>query len=119
MWLDHIFLIKPPFPYYLGCQPTRIWGFIRHGTRRPSKAIMRRILKLQEIRDQIVNKNYGNLCIDDIEKLRKWSINDYGENEGSFLVNEGFDEMVDLAERMQHRLPNLLLDSYDNSTYKV
>lgn len=95
-----------------------MWTFIRHGTRTPSRKIIGAIKRLVQIRDEIL-RDGGTMCAKDMERLRQWSTSEYKEGEGSNLVAEGFDELVDLGERMQHRFPYLLPDHYDNATYKV
>lgn len=71
---------------------------------------------LYSFKDQILRK--GNLCDNDKDAFRDWESH-LSEDEEKNLVQEGEDELIDLAERFQKRFPDLLAEVYDNSTYKV
>lgn len=71
---------------------------------------------LYRFKDQIIQK--GLFCSDDKERFKSWK-SYLSEDEEKNLVAEGEDELTDMAERFQKRFPDLLLDQYDNSTYKV
>ncbi|XP_059618260.1 multiple inositol polyphosphate phosphatase 1 [Phlebotomus argentipes] len=98
------------------CFPTRAWGIFRHGTRNPSrKQIFRIKTTLTQYRDIILEK--GEFCDRDLERFRTWNFQ-LDDDEQKFLVPEGEDELIELAERIQNRFPDLFFDQYDNSTYK-
>ncbi|GAB0096331.1 multiple inositol polyphosphate phosphatase 1 [Sergentomyia squamirostris] len=99
-----------------GCSPIRAWGIFRHGTRNPSKKQIRQMkTTLTEYRDVIVKR--GKFCEEDLERFRSWNVQ-VDEEEQKFLVPEGELELIELAERLQRRFPDLMFDQYDNFTYK-
>ncbi|XP_067638914.1 multiple inositol polyphosphate phosphatase 1 [Eurosta solidaginis] len=102
---------------YPGCQPTRIWSVIRHGTRNPSKEhIEGAKVKLLRLKENILLNPLTNLCLDELTRLRLWHFNVSSEEE-KYLTPEGVDELIELAERMQKRFPYLLPDQYDPNLY--
>uniref|UniRef100_A0A1A9WAX3 Multiple inositol polyphosphate phosphatase 1 n=1 Tax=Glossina brevipalpis TaxID=37001 RepID=A0A1A9WAX3_9MUSC len=102
---------------YKGCQPTRIWCIIRHGTRYPSKGVIERAKNtLRSLKKHILSNSKVNLCSKHIEILKDWHFN-VGTEEEKFLVAEGEDELIELAERLQNRFPRLLPINYDPSIY--
>lgn len=104
---------------YANCQPQRIWGIIRHGSRNPGKKLICKINNdLVNLQNSIVKNGNSKLCIMDLDRIKLWSPI-FVDGEEKYLVSEGEDEMIELAERMQHRFPSLFPDQYDNSTYKV
>ncbi|KAM8719677.1 hypothetical protein ACLKA7_005841 [Drosophila subpalustris] len=101
-------------PIYNGCHPTRIWSIIRHGTRNPSKSVILHAQKrLVELQAQLLQQSQPNLCPDDLRQLRRWSWEHIEPDDEKFLVAEGEDELIELAERMQLRFPQLLPDLYN------
>lgn len=97
----------------IGCRPSRLWAIIRHGTRNPSKKVIKQAKsKLTALKDEILTKNGAGLCPQYLERLSMWKFN-VTPDEEKFLVAEGEDELIELAERMQNRFPTLLRDVYD------
>lgn len=74
--------------------------------------------RLIEIRDQIVESHSSKICFNDLLNLRAWNP-EVDPKEAKFLVMEGEDELLELAERFQNRFPSLLSDVYHNSSYRV
>ncbi|XP_054727026.1 multiple inositol polyphosphate phosphatase 1-like isoform X2 [Anastrepha obliqua] len=102
---------------YSGCRATRIWAIIRHGTRNPSKEhIEEAKLKLVRLKEQILKNAQTKLCPEELIRLRNWQFNVSSEEE-KYLTAEGEDELVELAERMQNRFPDLLFDQYHPDFY--
>lgn len=106
--------------FFAGCEPTRIWMVVRHGTRYPG---VKKIKKMQSVlvnlRDEIIlNANNGSLCSDEIEAFKNWQLTAHISDDKN-LAHEGEDEMIDLAERMQQRFSNLFPEEYSNLTYQV
>lgn len=100
-----------------GCSPLRIWSVIRHGTRNPSKKVIENIkTQLTSLRDNILSQKDNDLCSKHLESLRKWNFTVPPEEE-KYLVAEGEDELIELAERLQNRFPNLLPDIYNPKHY--
>ncbi|XP_073834052.1 multiple inositol polyphosphate phosphatase 2 [Musca autumnalis] len=100
-----------------GCRPSRLWSIIRHGTRNPSKKIIKQAkIKLTALKEELLTKGDAELCPKFFEHLKVWSFNVSTEEE-KYLVAEGEDELIELAERMQNRFPTLLADEYDPQTF--
>lgn len=113
-----LFSFRPRFAIQ-GCHPTRIWSIIRHGTRNPSESVILQAQnRLAEIKELILEQSNPNLCSEDLKKLRRWSWKHLNASEDEkLLVSEGEDELIELAERMQHRFPSLLPDLYSPELY--
>lgn len=103
-----------------GCLPHKIWMVIRHGTRNPSAAFIERMKdRLPEIRNLILENNPEPtqfLRYTDLYAFQKWKIKLRTSDEKR-LTHEGEDEMLQLAERMQARFPNILRPIYSNTSY--
>lgn len=95
---------------------------IRHGTRNPGAKMIRKMReRLPELKEEILenHKNdIGNICKGDLKYLYGW-LPHVEEIHEKHLTYEGEDEMVELAERFQKRFPNILPETYSNSSYKV
>ncbi|XP_016976716.1 multiple inositol polyphosphate phosphatase 1 [Drosophila rhopaloa] len=106
-------------PQYAGCHPTRIWSIIRHGTRNPSESVILKAQnRLSEIKKLILDQPKPPICSAELKKLRHWSWNHLNATEDEkLLVAEGEDELIELAERMQHRFPDLLPELYSPEWY--
>ncbi|XP_017064132.1 multiple inositol polyphosphate phosphatase 1 [Drosophila eugracilis] len=106
-------------PQFAGCHPTRIWSIIRHGTRNPSESVILQAQnRLSEIKKLILDQPNSPICFAEQNKLRQWSWNHLNATEDEkLLVAEGEDELIELAERMQRRFPDLLPDLYSPEWY--
>lgn len=56
------------------------------------------------------------MCQKELDKLKPWYFKASAEHE-KFLVPEGEDELIELAERMQKRFPGLLTEEYSSNHY--
>ncbi|KAK9720668.1 Histidine phosphatase superfamily (branch 2) [Popillia japonica] len=123
-----------------GCAK-KIWMLVRHGTRNPNVLQIQKmqgylpILKdiilernsnlsqgyLPILKDIILERNSNlsssKLQKSDIELFENWypKVN---EKDSKKLTIEGEHEMLELAERMQARFPDLLPPVYSNTSYK-
>lgn len=103
-----------------GCQATRIWTVVRHGSRNPNRKTIKMIPTIMRIRDEIVENQQTRqtMCDHDLDLFRQWD-SPLSEDAQKDLVMEGIDELIELAERMQNRFPNVLSDIFSNATYRV
>ncbi|EDW52981.1 multiple inositol polyphosphate phosphatase 1 [Drosophila sechellia] len=106
-------------PKYAGCHPTRIWSIIRHGTRNPSESVILQAQnRLSEIKKRILDQTTPPICTAELKKLRQWHWMHLNATEDEkLLVAEGEDELIELAERMQRRFPDLLPELYNPEWY--
>ena len=77
------------------------------------------IERLPEIRNLILENNPDSsevLRNSDLYAFQKWKTKLLASEEKK-LTHEGEDEMIELAERMQSRFPNLLSSAYSNTSY--
>ncbi|XP_053988500.1 multiple inositol polyphosphate phosphatase 1 [Hylaeus volcanicus] len=106
---------------YKRCVPKKIWLVLRHGTRFPgSKFITPMIEKLPELQKIILDnyqRNKTSLFAEDAALLAGWKVT-LTEDNIMKLVEEGENEMIDLAERYQSRFPTIMPEEYDNQTYR-
>ncbi|KAJ8679356.1 hypothetical protein QAD02_015143 [Eretmocerus hayati] len=106
---------------YPGCTEKKIWMMVRHGTRNPGRKFVEPMTKhLPEIQSKIIENfeiGNGHLSSIVVEKLRKWKIS-LKEDDAMKLVDEGENELIDLAERMQARFPTILKEDYDEKSFK-
>ncbi|XP_039496825.1 multiple inositol polyphosphate phosphatase 1 [Drosophila santomea] len=106
-------------PKYAGCHPTRIWSIIRHGTRNPSESVILQAQnRLSEIKNRILDQPNPPICTAELRKLRQWHWMHLNATEDEkLLVAEGEDELIELAERMQKRFPDILPELYNPEWY--
>ncbi|XP_037726994.1 multiple inositol polyphosphate phosphatase 1 [Drosophila subpulchrella] len=106
-------------PKFAGCHPTRIWYIIRHGTRNPSEAVILQAQnRLSEIKKSILDQPKPPICSAELKRLRQWSWKHLNATEDEkLLVAEGEDELIELAERMQKRFPDLFPELYSPEWY--
>lgn len=120
-----------------------MWLFSRHGTRYPrndpepggedfrqtdGNTIQGREMELDALtqqmpilRDAVVQNHEsgrGELCADDVQNLRYWTIDIPPELEEK-LAPAGEEEMHDIGDRYTARLPGLLDRSYRDTDYTV
>lgn len=62
---------------------------------------------------RLLEQKHSNLCPEDRKQLRRWSWQHLEEDDEKLLVAEGEDELIELAERMQLRFPDLMPDLYN------
>ncbi|XP_069365747.1 multiple inositol polyphosphate phosphatase 1-like isoform X3 [Maniola hyperantus] len=102
------------------CKDTKIWMVLRHGTRLPSaKDIVRMNTTLKDLRMDIIlhnRKGKGTLNYEQLHWFENWD-SDIPLGQEKYLVLEGQDEMILIAERMQKRFPNAIQNKYNNSTF--
>lgn len=102
------------------CIPHKLWMVVRHGTRNPSAAFIEKMNdRLPEIQNLILNNNpepTQHLRHSDLYAFQKWRTKLRTSDEKK-LTHEGEDEMLELAERMQARFPNILRPVYSNTSY--
>lgn len=108
-------------PNFKDCKPLKFWSMIRHGTRNPSEKIIKQMnARLPVLRDLIIKihtEGRGDLCDNEIRQLLKWTPQLKEEDEKK-LTHEGEDELLELGERFQKRFPELLPETYSNSSFK-
>lgn len=124
-----------------GCEAVQMWLFSRHGTRYPRNDpepggedfrqtadgnIQSREMELDALtqqmpilRDAVVQNHEsgrGELCAEDVQNLRGWTIDIPPELEEK-LAPAGEEEMHDIGDRYTARLPGLLDRSYKDGDY--
>lgn len=109
------------------CTPSKFWLLSRHGTRNPSANTIRQIRELTQIRNEIL-LNYGDrntqpatgkLCDEDLELLRNWHLDaNVTEDKSNALVEQGWDDLRQLAIRYQLAFPNLLENIYSSQKFQ-
>ncbi|XP_019875531.1 multiple inositol polyphosphate phosphatase 1 [Aethina tumida] len=105
---------------YEGCTPVKAWMIVRHGTRNPSISFIEQYNnRLPQVRDLILEnaKPDGNLHERDLDLFRNWKSR-VDEEDDKKLRQEGEEEMMLLAERMQSRFPEVFDHIYSNTSYK-
>ncbi|XP_069691313.1 multiple inositol polyphosphate phosphatase 1-like [Periplaneta americana] len=104
------------------CKPLQLWLLSRHGTRYPDEGTISRMWTLPELLDQIASNHYilkmGNLCVQDLENLRKWTPQAVSTVAMS-LTSQGYKDMYKMAQRFKIRFPSLLNKSYHPDLFEV
>lgn len=100
-----------------------MWSIIRHGTRNPSKKIIAQANEsLGSLKERIVEANLdaanSPLCPSLVQRLKYWHFNVDPKDE-KILMTEGEDELIELAERMQNRFPELFIETFKPKLYNV
>uniref|UniRef100_A0A1A9URP2 Multiple inositol polyphosphate phosphatase 1 n=1 Tax=Glossina austeni TaxID=7395 RepID=A0A1A9URP2_GLOAU len=108
------------------CLPQKIWIFHRHGTRLPSRSIIEKASRLEELRDAIV-KNYrvlrtapstNALCQEDLIALQMWKWNNsITPDMEEYLTSQGYEDLRGTARHYQKLYPSVLLKEYNNTYY--
>lgn len=96
--------------------------YSRHGTRLPSSSDTQRMNVIHEsLRNRvIVNYEAGRtqLCQQDFENIRAWSINpNVTADRNSELVEAGWNELRGLGARFHAAFPSILPSSYNQSLF--
>lgn len=96
--------------------------YSRHGSRLPGSSDTSRMLAINESLKSRVVENYEagrtQLCRQDFENIQEWTMNPnvtVGRN--SELVQTGWDELRNLAQRFQTAFPTILPASYNRSLF--
>ncbi|VVC33249.1 Histidine phosphatase superfamily,Histidine phosphatase superfamily, clade-2 [Cinara cedri] len=101
-----------------GCNASKIWLVVRHGTRTPGKEshefLKKRILEIHQDFINNLVEHEGNLC--NADEIKSWSFNKK-MNSPKWLTEEGEDELFTIAERMKLRFPQLLNKTFENTNY--
>ncbi|XP_047988558.1 multiple inositol polyphosphate phosphatase 1-like isoform X2 [Leguminivora glycinivorella] len=109
---------KIKFP---GCESTKMWMVIRHGSRLPSdEDIVGMTTTLKELSQQILSGHEGGkgqLSKEQLSRFANWlsSIDITKEKD---LVEEGREEMTQLAKRMHKRFPSIIKSKYNSDTFE-
>lgn len=105
---------------YPGCQPKKIFGLIRHGTRTPGARASTEIENvLSEMKLVILERNnnfFRGICDGAYDHMKNWTLT-MDTNGEKYLTYEGRNEMVLLAKRLQKRFPSLLPSTFQNETF--
>ncbi|XP_062550122.1 multiple inositol polyphosphate phosphatase 1-like [Armigeres subalbatus] len=109
------------------CTPTKFWLLSRHGTRlMGEKDIASLPQALNTLRDLVLDNynkrrtapNVGRLCTEDLNLLRSWRWDsNITTGYGSFLTNQGWNDLKFLAGREKDRYPELFNGTYDKQRY--
>lgn len=104
------------------CNPSKIFMITRHGARLPTAddiSLMQQ--RVDELRSEILT-NYNNgrtsICAADIELIRNWSFDSEIITERALdLVDAGWNEMIELAQRYQSAFPSIFSSPYSPNDY--
>ncbi|XP_050420837.1 multiple inositol polyphosphate phosphatase 1-like [Adelges cooleyi] len=122
----HYLSSKTPYRYvanyntdpleYDGCKAWKIWLVQRHGTRTPGKPLDVFVKnRLPQIQQDIVNSLIkGDLCNE--YEIKYWKPHRELDDQKR-LTTEGEDELFEIAERFQQRLPHLLDQPVENTNF--
>lgn len=105
------------------CTPVRLWMFARGGSRLPSAGDIRDSQShYQQDRDDVVNSDdlgRTTMCRLDADRIRNWSWNStVTEERAQELTDTGFNELSDLAQRLQAAFPQVLNRTYVQSQFR-
>ncbi|KAI4456126.1 multiple inositol polyphosphate phosphatase-related [Holotrichia oblita] len=106
-----------------GACPQKVWMFLRHGTRNPSKGDINNMNgRLLEIKNIVLETNRNvirSLDSTQLDQLENWSpaVTDIAYQQ--ILTAEGKLENEEISQRMQARFPTLFPSTFDNSTYWI
>ncbi|CAL8069920.1 unnamed protein product [Orchesella dallaii] len=105
------------------CVPTMTWHLVRHGTRNPSQKVIRAMKNtLPRLQDEILaahKSGKGNLCEEELEAIRTWSMDKVPVETGEkILVPQGEKELAGISQRFKKRFPDVFAKDYHNDTFK-
>lgn len=104
------------------CTPRKLFLLSRHGTTLPIVSEIDRMLDIHERLKVRVLENYDagrtQLCRQDIENIRNWTISPDVQPERSFeLTQQGWNEFRDLGTRWSEAFPTVLPRTYNPSQF--
>lgn len=105
------------------CTPTRLWLLARGGTRLPNDT---QLINMMAFRERLHTRTIANiesgraqLCRHDADALVRWQFNESITANRTFeLTQTGWDEMRNLAIRLQRAFPQALPTSYNQSLFR-
>lgn len=105
------------------CQPSKLWLIARGGTRLPNTTQLIAITEFQNIIHERTISNIdggrAQLCRPDADNILNWRFNQSITPDRTFeLTNTGWNEMNNLAIRLQRAFPNALPNAYNQSLYR-
>ncbi|KAI5694682.1 hypothetical protein M8J75_003175 [Diaphorina citri] len=104
---------------YPGCELTKLWGLVRHGTRLPGDKIIDKMQNhLVTLQKDIVDQyalGKSNLC--DVLSFKSWTPRVRVDNLEKSLTKEGQRELLALGQRLKNRFPTLLNQKFKNETF--
>lgn len=96
-----------------------IWSLVRHGKNHPGDQFSKVISTALNIKEDIIasyDNGSSSLCAQDMENLRRWSLDNTMVNKPNELTKEGYEEMYELGIRLK-RVFGKLLDKLDKGSY--
>ncbi|KAK3913316.1 Multiple inositol polyphosphate phosphatase 1, partial [Frankliniella fusca] len=102
------------------CRPVTVWTMGTPATRFPDAALIKRMARLESLRDQIRrnhDRHSGRLCAEDLAALARWHLN-VTEDRADWLTGQGQADLSFLARRLKRRLPELLNTTYSADRFK-
>ncbi|BES97755.1 Multiple inositol polyphosphate phosphatase [Nesidiocoris tenuis] len=109
--------------HYEGCEPLKLVGIVRHGTRTPgvkdAERIRRTLGKIQKNAfrsDDAEIKSGERLCQKEKDSLLNWNLSLESED-GKTLTHEGGKEMFSLGRRFMKRFSDFLDSIYTGANY--
>jgi multiple inositol-polyphosphate phosphatase / 2,3-bisphosphoglycerate 3-phosphatase len=108
----------------LDCKPIQMWIINRHGTRFPVKRDVENMKKGPLIRDEII-ANYeianvsieDSLCLEDYAILKDWQYDDVIEAKPKYLNEQGWKDLLEIAQRLKKRYPELFGGEYKEQDF--
>lgn len=107
---------------FSACTPRKFFMYGRHGSRLPSTSDTTRMRTIHESLKARVIDNYEagrtQLCQQDIENIRNWTINpNVTEGRNSELVETGWNELKGIGTRFHAAFPTILTSAYNQSLF--
>ncbi|KAJ0179835.1 hypothetical protein K1T71_004426 [Dendrolimus kikuchii] len=102
-----------------GCEPISIWSLIRHGKNNPGGNFTKLVSRALSVKEDIIasyDNGNSSLCAQDMENLRRWSLDRTMIEKSDQLAKEGYEEMYELGVRLK-RVFGKLLQNLDKDNY--
>lgn len=105
---------------FLDCQPISIWSLIS-SAKNTAEIDIKTLDESLLIRENVISSymsGKSSLCAQDIENLKNWSVDNKMLSKINFLTEEGEQELMGIANRLQKAFPSLLRD-LKNGNHKL
>lgn len=105
----------------LGCQPISIWALLSTAKNTAEIDLHKTLNESFSIREKVVSSyksGKSSLCAQDVENLQNWKTDNKMLSQTNFLTEEGSQELIGIANRLQQAFPSLL-QTFNDGNHKL
>lgn len=103
------------------CKPIQFWMLTRHGTRFPKEDDISTLQLAKDLKKEVIANydlvNDEKICYKDYLAIKNWEYDEIIETKPAYLNEQGWKDMVGLAQRYRMRYPTLLGGNYSRENF--